>query len=68
MDQLVVIEADYPRDEVVEQRVEIDEVKEDDKDNNLIRSEMSRAASSIEQEVQRSGRSVSNHVLQSHNW
>ena len=53
-----MIKADYPRDEVVEQRVEIDEVKEDDKDNHLFRSEVSRAASSLEQEVLRSGRSV----------
>ena len=58
---VVVIGAKYPRDEVmvefVEQRVKVEEVKEDNKDNGSARSEVSRALSSLEQEVRRSVRS-----------
>ena len=51
-----MIKVNYSRDEVVEQCVKIKEIKEDD--NKSVRSEMSRALLSLEQEVRRSGRSV----------
>ena len=57
-DPLVVIEADNPRDEVVEQQVKIEEVMDNDKDAKSVRSEVSRALSSLEQEVPRSDRTV----------
>jgi len=49
VDPLVVIGADYARDEVMEQRVKIEEVKEDD--DGSVRLEVSRAFSNLEQEV-----------------
>ena len=56
LDPLVVIEADFWREEAVEPCVKIEEVKEDN--DKYVRSEVSRALSSLEQEVCRSGRSV----------
>ena len=56
LDPLVAIEANYPRDEIMEQRVNIEEVKEDD--NKSGRSKVSRALLSLEKEVHRSGRSM----------
>ena len=53
-----MIEANYPRDKVVEQRVKIEEVKDGDKEDKHVRSEVARASSSLEQEVRRSGRTV----------
>ena len=53
-----MIEADFPRDESTEQDIKIMEVKEGDKDNTSVRSEVPRALSILEQEVRRSGRSV----------
>ena len=58
LNPLVVIKANYPRDKVVAQHVKIVEVKEDDKDSEPVRSEVSRALPSLEQEVHRSGRSM----------
>ena len=56
LDPLVVIEADFPREERVEPRVKIEEVKEDDDES--VTSEVSKASSSLEQVVSRSGRTV----------
>ena len=47
LDPLVVVEVDSPRDAVVEQRVKIEEVKEDD--NNSVKPEVSRALLSLKQ-------------------
>ena len=57
LDPLVVIEADLLREEAVEPRVKIEEVKEDN--DVSVRSEVSKASPSLEQEVCRSGRTVS---------
>ena len=46
----------FSREDRVESRVKIEEVKEGDDES--VRSEVSRALSSLEQEVRRSGRSV----------
>ena len=43
MDSRVVIEAKNPRDEIAEQRVKIEEVVDNDKDDESIRSEVARA-------------------------
>merc|ERR1712153_4763 len=54
-DPLVVIEADFPREEIVqpeEPRVKIEE------DDASVSSEASKASSSLEQVVRRSGRTV----------
>ena len=54
---LVVIEADFPREEIVqpeEPRVKIEEIKDD----ASVSSEVSKASSSLEQVVRRSGRTV----------
>ena len=53
-----MIVADYPRDEVVEQDIKIEEVKRGDKDGEPVRSEVSRLSLSLDQEVRRSSRSV----------
>ena len=55
-DPPIVIEAGFPREEAVEPCVKIEEVKEGDDES--IRSEVSRASSSLKQEVCRSGRCV----------
>ena len=51
-----MIEADFPREEAVEPRVKIEEVKEDN--GVYVRSEVSKTLLSLEQEVRRSGRTV----------
>ena len=56
LNPLVVIKEDCPRDEAAEQCVKIEEVKADDKDNASVRSEVSRASLSLEQEICRSSR------------
>ena len=48
LDPLIVIEAKNPRDEVMEQRVKIEEAVDDDTNDESIRSEVSRALSSLE--------------------
>ena len=51
-----MIEAAFPREDAAEPRVKIEEVKEDD--DVSVKSEVSKASSSLEQEVRRSGRTV----------
>ena len=45
LDPLIVIEADFPREEAVEPRVKIEKVKEDD--DVSVKSEVSKASSSL---------------------
>ena len=63
LDPLVVIEADFSREDVVEPCVKFEEVKEDIEEvkeggDVSIKLEVSRAALNLEQEVRRSGRTV----------
>ena len=56
LDPLVVIEADFPREDTVEPRVKIEEIKKDD--DVSVKSEVSKTSSSLEHEVCRSGRTI----------
>ena len=69
LDLLVVIEADYPRNKVVEQRVKIEKAKDDNKDDESIRFEVSKASSSLKAgSAQVRQVCASDHNLQFHNW
>ena len=57
-DPIGIVEAENPRDEVVESRVKIEEVADNGNDDESLRSEVSRASLSLEQEVRRSGRTM----------
>jgi hypothetical protein len=58
LDPSVVIEAGSPSDKVVDTQVKIGETVDDANDYMSVRLEVSRALSSLEQGVCRSGRSI----------
>ena len=67
LDPLVMLEADFPREDAVEPRVKIEEVTEDD--DMSVKFEVPKASSSLEQEVHRSGRILrQTTTYKSHDW
>ena len=58
LDPIVAIETENPRDEVVDTQIKIEKVVDDVRDDESFMCEVSKALSSLEQEVRRLGRTV----------